>query len=125
MANIKVNISLSLNVGLTPTVRFNKGFASRGKKDKVGHQNQSKQVTKPKMLEFDSLVNQFHKQIEQLPDERSGKNIRYENKDAGLAAFWVFFIQSPSFLAHQRAMETSKGQSNGGSLFHSNRKDTK
>lgn len=69
------------------------------------------------MLEFNSLVDQFQEQIEQLPDERSGKNIRYEIKDAALAAFSVFFTQSPSFLAHQRAMETSKGRSNGGSLF--------
>ena len=69
------------------------------------------------LLGFDNLVTKFHKQLEQLPDQRTGKNISYSIKDAALGAFSVFFTQSPSFLAHQRAMETSKGRSNGGSLF--------
>jgi hypothetical protein len=69
------------------------------------------------MLDFDSLVSRLHEQLEKLPDHRTGKNTRYEIKDAALAAFSVFFTQSPSFLAHQRAMEQSKGHSNAGSLF--------
>jgi hypothetical protein len=32
--------------------------------------------------------------------------------DIGLAAFSVFFLQSPSFLGHQRALAEGHGQSN-------------
>ncbi len=37
--------------------------------------------------------------------------------DIGLAAFSVFFMQSPSFLAHQSALEARRGRSNCASLF--------
>jgi hypothetical protein len=37
--------------------------------------------------------------------------------DAALAAFGVFFTQSPSFLAHQRDMQRRKGHNNARSLF--------
>lgn len=70
------------------------------------------------LLELDKLVTKFHHELESLPDHRTGKNISYSIKDAVLGAFSVFFTQSPSFLAHQRAMEQSKGRSNAGSLFH-------
>lgn len=52
-----------------------------------------------------------------FPDERKGKNTRYTLVDAALGAFAVFFTQSPSFLAHQRAMHARKGQSNAQTLF--------
>jgi hypothetical protein len=69
------------------------------------------------LLKFDNLVARFHYRLETLPDPRSGKNISYSIKDAALGVFSVFFTQSPSFLAHQRAMATRKGRSNAGSLF--------
>ena len=69
------------------------------------------------ILGFDNLVSRFHQQLERLPDHRTGKNTSYRIKDAALGAFAVFFTQSPSFLAHQRAMEQNKGRSNAGSLF--------
>jgi len=37
--------------------------------------------------------------------------------DIGLAAFSVFFMQSPSFLAHQKALEDLRGRSNANTLF--------
>jgi hypothetical protein len=37
--------------------------------------------------------------------------------DIGLAAFSVFFMQSPSFLAHQRTLEEGCGRSNAQTLF--------
>jgi hypothetical protein len=37
--------------------------------------------------------------------------------DIGLAAFSVFFMQSPSFLAHQRTLEKGRGRSNAQTLF--------
>jgi hypothetical protein len=52
-----------------------------------------------------------------LPDGRKGKNTTYEVADAAAGAFGVFFTQSPSFLAHQRDMERSKGRNNAASLF--------
>jgi hypothetical protein len=52
-----------------------------------------------------------------MPEHRLGTNKQYSLKDAGLAAFSVFFTQSPSFLAHQRAMQKAKGRSNAQSLF--------
>ena len=38
-------------------------------------------------------------------------------KDAVIAAFSVFFTQSPSFLQHQRLMKQNKGKDNAQSLF--------
>jgi hypothetical protein len=42
-------------------------------------------------------------------------------KDIGLAAFSVFFTQSPSFLAHQSSMEQNRGKSNAQSVFQINK----
>jgi hypothetical protein len=69
------------------------------------------------MIEFDNLVTRLKQRLGLLPDHRTGKNIQYTIQDAGLSAFSVFFTQSPSFLAHQRAQVTAKGRSNAGSLF--------
>jgi hypothetical protein len=37
--------------------------------------------------------------------------------DAGLSAFSVFFLQSPSFLDYQRRMQKERGRNNASSLF--------
>jgi hypothetical protein len=66
---------------------------------------------------FDAIVGSFRRVLEDLPDKRTGKNQRYGMEDAALSAFSVFFTQSPSFLAYQRAMVGSKGRSNAQSLF--------
>jgi hypothetical protein len=54
-----------------------------------------------------------------LPDRRTGSNARYTMADIGLAAFSVFFMQSPSFLAHQVALAegVGRGRSNAHTLF--------
>jgi hypothetical protein len=44
-------------------------------------------------------------------------NTTYSMGDIGMAAFSVFFMQSPSFLAHQRQFELGQGRSNCTSLF--------
>jgi len=44
-------------------------------------------------------------------------NATYAMRDIGMAAFSVFFMQSPSFLAHQRRLEHGHGRSNCQSLF--------
>ena len=65
------------------------------------------------MLTFDKLVRMFHQRLDQLPDHRKGgNNTTYEIKDAALGALTVYFTQSPSFLAHQKKMEDTKGRSN-------------
>lgn len=43
--------------------------------------------------------------------------MRYGIADGALSAFSVFFMQSGSFLAHQRLLEKKKGRSNARSLF--------
>ncbi|AEO47314.1 hypothetical protein F11_04220 [Rhodospirillum rubrum F11] len=54
-----------------------------------------------------------------LPDRRTGSNGRYTMADIGLAAFSMFFMQSPSFLAHQRSLAEGpgRGRSNAHTLF--------
>ena len=54
-----------------------------------------------------------------LPDKRRGKNSHYAMADIAMAAFSVFFMQSPSFLAHQRhlAQGHGHGHSNCQTLF--------
>jgi hypothetical protein len=70
------------------------------------------------MLTFDKLLRMFHQQLDQLPDHRKGgNNTTYEIKDAVLGGLAVFFTQSPSFLAYQKKMEDTKGQSNASTLF--------
>jgi len=66
---------------------------------------------------FDTIVGSFRQVLSSLPDKRTGKNTRYGMEDAALSAFSVFFTQTPSFLAYQRMMEGTKGQSNAQSLF--------
>jgi hypothetical protein len=52
-----------------------------------------------------------------VPEHRTGRNIQYAIRDAGLSAFAVFFMQAPSFLAHQRDMQRALGRNNANSLF--------
>src|SRR5258708_1096362 len=44
-----------------------------------------------------------------LPEKRRGDNARYAMVDFGMAAFSNFFMQCPSFLAHQRLLQRSAG----------------
>ena len=66
---------------------------------------------------FDTMLDRLKESLAKMPEHRSGKNWIYELKDAGLAAFSVFFMQSPSFLAYQRDMQRRKGHNNAASLF--------
>ncbi len=66
---------------------------------------------------FDELIGSFRRCFGSLPDQRKGKNKKYTMEDIGLSAFAVFYTQCPSFLAAQKAMEESKGQSNAQTLF--------
>lgn len=63
-------------------------------------------------------MNDLRHQFEELPDHRKGSNRQtYEMVDAGLSAFSVFFMQSPSFLDYQSRMQGLQGKNNAQSLF--------
>ena len=51
------------------------------------------------------MLEGMRQDLEGVPEHRTGRNTQYEIADAGLGAFSVFYMQSPSFLAHQRDME--------------------
>ena len=46
-----------------------------------------------------------------FPDKRRG-DVTYSMADIGLSAFSLFFLQSESFLAHQRTLEDGRKTSN-------------
>jgi len=71
----------------------------------------------PDLLTFDGLVAALRESAESFPDPRTGKNTRYALSDIALAAFAVFFMQEPSFLAFQRQMEQAQGRNNAKGLF--------
>jgi len=69
-------------------------------------------------LEISELMQFLQQELHDLPDERKpGNNTKYQVEDAVMAAFSVFFTQSPSFLDHQRLMKSNKGKDNAESLF--------
>src|SRR5512136_2878943 len=68
-------------------------------------------------LSFDRLRSILVATVTQLPDYRTRPNTIYELSDAALGAFAVFFMQSASFLAHQRHMQRTQGHNNAQSLF--------
>src|SRR3982751_3524238 len=66
---------------------------------------------------LDTLLDSVRRCCEALPDRRTGANPRFPMAEISLAAFSVFFTQSPSFRAHQRHLETGQGRSNCQTLF--------
>jgi len=67
---------------------------------------------------FNDLLGHLRQVFAELPDRRKGQNLSYTMEDFGLSAFAVFFTQSPSFLAHQKAMQQARGKNNAQSVFH-------
>jgi hypothetical protein len=67
------------------------------------------------------LIRKLRETCAGLPDRRTGKNVVYTMADAAMAAFSVFFMQSPSFLAHQKRLAEGHGRSNCQSLFEMDR----
>lgn len=68
-------------------------------------------------LTLDDITKQIRRTFEQFTDLRRGKNTRYTLVDAGLSAFSVFFMQSPSFLEYQRSLDQRLGKNNAQTLF--------
>jgi len=68
---------------------------------------------------LESLIAELTDVCAGLPDRRTGprRDGEYTMADIGLSAFSMFFMGSPSFLAHQRALEEGHGRSNCQALF--------
>ena len=66
---------------------------------------------------FEQLISRLRHRMAAFPDRRTGRNTKYTIEDIALSAFSVFYTQCPSFLAHQKAMQQNKGQSNAQTLF--------
>ena len=73
------------------------------------------------MQRLETLIGTLRQCSETLPDQRRGINATYSIADIALAASSVFFMQSPSFLAHQKRLEDGHGRSNCQTLFGLNR----
>jgi hypothetical protein len=71
----------------------------------------------PVALTLEEITRELRRTFGQFTDPRRGKNTRYTLVDAGLSAFSVFFMQSPSFLNYQRCLEQVQGRSNAQTLF--------
>ena len=71
----------------------------------------------PLVLTLDDITHQIRRTFEPFTDPRQGKNKHYTLVDAGLSAFSVFFMPSPSFLEYQRSLEQTHGTSNAQTLF--------
>jgi len=67
----------------------------------------------------DELIAELKGVCTGLPDKRKGptRGDDYTMADIGLSAFSLFFMGSPSFLAHQRALAEGHGRSNCETLF--------
>ncbi|MGH7224799.1 MAG: ISNCY family transposase, partial [Gemmataceae bacterium] len=71
------------------------------------------------MIVIDQLIADLGAVCAGLPDRRigPGRDGQYTMADIGLSAFSLFFMGSPSFLAHQRALARDRGRSNCQTLF--------
>jgi hypothetical protein len=69
-------------------------------------------------LSLQDIMTYFRKRWSTAPDVRKpSNNAKYTVADGILAAFAVFFMQSSSFLEHQRLLQSKKGRSDARSLF--------
>ncbi len=69
------------------------------------------------VLTLDDMTKQIRRTFEQFTDPRRGQSTRHTLVDAGLSAFSVFFMQSPSFLEYQRSLDQWLGKDNAQTLF--------
>lgn len=71
------------------------------------------------MSALESLIAELRAVCAGLPDRRQGPaaSRRYTMADIGVSAFSLFFMGSPSFLAHQRVLAQGHGRSNCETLF--------
>ena len=63
------------------------------------------------------LITKINNHFKTLPDHRTGKNKSYKIPEVFMAAYSVFHVQSPSFLAHQERLKKMYAKHNGETLF--------
>lgn len=69
-------------------------------------------------LSFEVMLSYLHRVLEGVEDPRQSSNAqRYSLGDLVLGAFSVFYMQCPSFLEHQRQMQSRQGHNNAQRLF--------
>ena len=91
---------------------------SEGRRDEEGTvEGGLRRRSMTKRVKFQDMLASLRCSLEAIPEHRTGRNMRYEIVDAGLGAFSVFFLQSPSFLVYQQQMRQCQGQDNAKSLF--------
>lgn len=67
---------------------------------------------------FETIIAAMKSKFAELPDACQPSNgTKYEVLDAVLSAYSVFFMQSPSFLAHEQDRKRERGKNNLESLF--------
>ena len=66
---------------------------------------------------FDRVREMLDSALSALPETPRGSNAVYWMRDVGVGAFGAFFLQSPSFLAHQQLMHTQRGLSDAQTLL--------
>ena len=71
----------------------------------------------PTVLSLADITREIRHTFAGFTDARRGKNTKYTLVDAGLSAFSVFFMQSPSFLEYQRSLAQAHGRNNAQTLF--------
>ena len=64
-----------------------------------------------------SLLEELKAVCGTFPDTRQGRGGNIAMADFGLSAFSLFFMQSESFLSHQRALEKGHSRTNCQTLF--------
>jgi hypothetical protein len=69
------------------------------------------------LLTFDGLTDCLRQVAQGFKDKRQGNNLQYRMEDFVLSAFAIFYLQCPSFLAYQQAMESAQGNNNARTLF--------
>lgn len=74
-------------------------------------------MAKRKQIKFREMRAKLVNRVERIAEHRTGKNISYSLDDAVLSAFSVFYMQSASFLAHQKLVQRQKGNNNVRTLF--------
>lgn len=65
----------------------------------------------------DAFITRLKALAAQLPDKRTGQNIRYPLPNIVLGAFSVFFLQCPSFRARQAGLKNRTGRGNTQRIF--------
>jgi hypothetical protein len=71
----------------------------------------------PSALTLSGLAKQLRTTFQTLTDKWRGKDTRYTIEDAGLSAFSLFFMQSPSSLEYPRTLQEMHGKNNAQTLL--------